>query len=607
MELVYLWVEDYKNIHEQGFNFSPRLHCEYDDIKKELTIDENNDYISDFFGENINVTAIVGKNGSGKSSVLKNILENILKILFRKDANVSSSFEKFIKLFIVKNNEKVYILYQGEIANKSNDYEYILIPYIFSPNQQSDDESKKYTKFRKIIQTIFPLYYDYRLYQSNIFSSDSEKFFFLETKNDLDNWSCFNLKKEENILIRFLVDNKHNEFFKEKYFTPNRVELKSFPINFILDETYNDKADKTIRFYDSKQKIKKNLEKINKDIKDNKQSIVHLKFIIYYYVCILITKSSGNHALMEVDSIDSIDNLDNLDNLEKYILKYLKNYKLKKDLYKKFQKIWIFLEDLNKNNKDVEQIFIHNKRSGSYNPSFISFSINHKKINKDNIKLLLDLPPYFEFNFYENEISYSALSSGEKSILRIRFAIEDILKEDKDSYLILLDEPANDMHPDWQKKLLNYLINIFKNRKQKFHFIFTTHSPFMISDLPKENIIFIKDGKNNKGLNHTQTFGANIHTLLSDSFFMKDGLMGEFAKNKIQEIMDYLNNIKTIEEISTKEEQVKQVIESIGEPFLRRKLLDMYYTKYKDESLKEARKKELEAQKRQIEEELKRL
>jgi len=25
MELVYLWVEDYKNIKRQGFNFSPRL------------------------------------------------------------------------------------------------------------------------------------------------------------------------------------------------------------------------------------------------------------------------------------------------------------------------------------------------------------------------------------------------------------------------------------------------------------------------------------------------------------------------------------------------------------------------------------------------------
>ncbi len=29
MELVYLWVEEYKNIHRQGFNFSPRFKCDY--------------------------------------------------------------------------------------------------------------------------------------------------------------------------------------------------------------------------------------------------------------------------------------------------------------------------------------------------------------------------------------------------------------------------------------------------------------------------------------------------------------------------------------------------------------------------------------------------
>ena len=53
MELVYLWVEDYKNIHHQGFNFSPRFHCEYNEEKKELIINENDDCIPDFFGENI--------------------------------------------------------------------------------------------------------------------------------------------------------------------------------------------------------------------------------------------------------------------------------------------------------------------------------------------------------------------------------------------------------------------------------------------------------------------------------------------------------------------------------------------------------------------------
>ena len=48
MELVYLWVKGYKNIHKQGFNFSPRFSCDYDDVKKELTIKENDDYIENF-------------------------------------------------------------------------------------------------------------------------------------------------------------------------------------------------------------------------------------------------------------------------------------------------------------------------------------------------------------------------------------------------------------------------------------------------------------------------------------------------------------------------------------------------------------------------------
>jgi hypothetical protein len=41
MELVYLWVEEYKNIRKQGFNFSPRFRWSYDAEEKELTIDEN--------------------------------------------------------------------------------------------------------------------------------------------------------------------------------------------------------------------------------------------------------------------------------------------------------------------------------------------------------------------------------------------------------------------------------------------------------------------------------------------------------------------------------------------------------------------------------------
>ena len=42
MELVYLWVKEYKNIHHQGFNFSPKFKCDFDEetlmIKEGVTL-----------------------------------------------------------------------------------------------------------------------------------------------------------------------------------------------------------------------------------------------------------------------------------------------------------------------------------------------------------------------------------------------------------------------------------------------------------------------------------------------------------------------------------------------------------------------------------------
>ena len=77
MELVYLWVDKYKNIDKQGFNFSPRFRCEFKDGI--LNIDENKHYVS-IFPDNINITAIVGENGSGKSSILFSILEEYSQV-----------------------------------------------------------------------------------------------------------------------------------------------------------------------------------------------------------------------------------------------------------------------------------------------------------------------------------------------------------------------------------------------------------------------------------------------------------------------------------------------------------------------------------------------
>lgn len=48
IELVYLWVEKYKNIENEGFNFSPRFKCEYKNDTKVLTIDKKDNDINIF-------------------------------------------------------------------------------------------------------------------------------------------------------------------------------------------------------------------------------------------------------------------------------------------------------------------------------------------------------------------------------------------------------------------------------------------------------------------------------------------------------------------------------------------------------------------------------
>jgi hypothetical protein len=99
-----------------------------------------------------------------------------------------------------------------------------------------------------------------------------------------------------------------------------------------------------------------------------------------------------------------------------------------------------------------------------------------------------------------------------------------------------------------------------------------THSPFILSDIPKSNVLFLENGKPVDPMQEN-TFGANIHSLLKNGFFLSGMPMGDFAKQKINALFAKLNDGHfSVEEYKAMENEILMV----GEPYLRGKLLELY-------------------------------
>ena len=110
----------------------------------------------------------------------------------------------------------------------------------------------------------------------------------------------------------------------------------------------------------------------------------------------------------------------------------------------------------------------------------------------------------------------------------------------------------------------------------------STHSPFMITDFPKENLVLLKKKDKRASvevLNEPEIspFGANLYDLLSDSFFLKENI-GLFSKRKIQGLIGnkrrkkyYMENV----DLRMDEKEQKYVESRIGDPVVRSLIKNM--------------------------------
>jgi|GEM_PF-2719073 len=447
--------------------------------------------------------------------------------------------------------------------------------------------------------------------------------------------------EEQKKIFYYLENNNTFSLYIRYIYLNNIIDIIEKNILNIINQNY---GEEQLRYYAQKREF----NKIQKNLKELVNHSVTLIKIEIFYSEFKITKLAFNKRYhsdillksLEYNIFDNIYDLyKHINNKEKNIENFYKNYipelinkrnidnELKKILFIIYFKdifnalddtfdklnimvglIKIFILDC-----DTSKYSLYLGKYTNYNLEYINKLFQLKdydnffqKIQKSKSNLVEVNDTFFKYSkiLIEkniNALHYSIqppLSSGQKAILFIFARIDDAIKrinhESKyQNILILLDEADLKLHLEWQRKLINDLIEFLnKYSSKKIYILYATHSPMILSDITDSRVVFLKkEGEysddiymNNK--NKKRTFGANIYDLYHDSFFM-DQFMGEFAQNKINEIIDIINLYKIIEEFEKIQNNNKKIMKYI-KPFINRynlyKIINNYNKRYSIEN-----------------------
>ena len=606
---IYIKEHSYLTDKPLTLNFGGEYLYSFEEIGKSLIIsrEKNEKYIPNFFnisesGSKIELlSAIVGENGVGKSSIL-----DIIRSIFSKsygfthnEAVVLAEIEGKTKVLYSNTSFKYYLKESDkeiEKVNESESYQSIYYsPHFdlkYNPNyyeldkydisldeyikEDLDEIDRKGTNGQG---------WKYKLHQELKFKNTLRIIEFMDSipfKKISEHFKLSGYDKVDLIFRDLLSDNN-------SWNTPSQFRNIITQIKEKLEEEGEDWHK--IRIFDKNNNVT-NQDKVNKYLLRN-----FIIRAILSIICRMLEEDAGNFYLEEgeVEEEELFTNKKN--SAEELFLLFLKNAytnvgKKKKIFdenlyYQLFDEIDKVLLPIS-NPRDVTNQTLHTKLK-DIEPIIKLHRECVKKLvtyfDKDEDKNL-NLYEFISINVYRN------MSSGEFAILNFFSKLYFFLKNkpatllDKKNFILLLDEADLGLHPMWKKRFIDTILQsvpyFFEglNSKPNLQIILTTHDPLTLSDIPKHNVIFLKKAKEEKcqiSSRVQKTFGANITDLLADSFFIQDGLIGDFAKSKIKEVIDWINDIKSKRKVLLEEEleYCKDVIELIDERVIKLKLSEM--------------------------------
>lgn len=192
------------------------------------------------------------------------------------------------------------------------------------------------------------------------------------------------------------------------------------------------------------------------------------------------------------------------------------------------------------------------------------------------------------------DVELANMSSGEMAYWTLFARLYDVFKnkmskDDDRDILLFLDEAETTLHPMWQQQLVRnviWFLEKYVNDKAKdgktrrrVHVIFATHSPMILSDVPKGNVAFlIKDRQDPAGKviqSETEmrtllgevndTFGANVFDMYYHLFFLAEN-GGRFSTDKLKNVVDKIHRILVDRESVTLSKEDWWLLDHAGDP-----------------------------------------
>jgi len=580
MELIYVWIEKFRNIKECEFSLSKDFTVEviHDSVKmiendeiniKIINIHKREESYS-VFDKNIrNVTAVVGKNCTGKSNFLTCIGD--LLTSFCDSSFILIYFDKIENKYLIecnqigiKVNNKVMYAIQNEYQPKTTIYSLV--------NEQiseySNDGSLIYDiEYITVKDDINKLIYP----NANCFYSYIGRFGL-----SYDNYGLL-------YKFKYLNDINHTENFEN-----NNITI-SIEIPNVIEEKFEYRIHILPEYFPGKKYVF--------DANKEGDREIYKKVFMLRFLEKIINSMGSSFEDINIKECTELSNMIKQcdENMDKILSKY-------EEIKQKIIQIRsISMKHRRENDIDLELCYKYflNKLENTivkideqnFENSFkCNINISSILSNKDlmnSIEKLLQISDEhdvcLEFMKKSLRISFNGLSDGLGYLTNLYSSIHKCLKQNKvekfKNVILILDEPDIHMHPEWSRGLLSNIFEFLNNQfpQTMFQIILSTHSPFVLSDIPMDNIILLEKDKNglimvNKNI--LNTFGANIHTLLKSSFFM-DSTIGEFARTKINKVINFINSKEGLTE-----GEALEIINLIGEPIIKDKLLRMYYDEF---------------------------